>query len=77
MMKQIFKRLISIPLLCGAGLLLESCTVFQARDVALEKRSGQEAQNYYRFSAGGGERLSFESRNYLSSNLQTRCCRRS
>ncbi len=69
MTKQVLKRLFSIPFLCGAGLLLASCTVFQAREVALEKRSEQESQNYYRFSAGGGDRLSFESRNYLSSNL--------
>ena len=54
----------------GTGMLLASCNApFQAREVDLEKRSGQEAQSYYRFTAGGGENLSFESRNFLSSNL--------
>ncbi len=69
MVKDPLKRLILVPALCVAGLLMQSCTPFRAREVDLEKRSEQESQNYYRFSAGGGDRLSFESRNYLSSNL--------
>ena len=68
-MKHDLKHLFRGLVLCGTGLLLESCTPFQAREVALEKRSEQESQNYYRFSAGGADKLSFESRNYLSSNL--------
>ena len=56
-------------MLLGAGLLLESCTAFRAREVDLERRSEHEAQSYYRFTAGGGENLSFESQNFLSSNL--------
>ena len=68
-MKPKLTYLVRVLLLSGAGLLLESCTPFQAREVDLGKRSEQESQNYYRFTAGGGERLSFESRNFLSSNL--------
>ena len=51
------------------ALLLASCTTFRAREVDLERRSEEEALSYYRFSAGGGDRLSFASRNFLSSNL--------
>jgi len=69
-MKHAWKRTAAAVLLAGAGLLLSSCTTpFQARVVDLEKRSEQGSQSYYRFSAGGGENLSFESRNFLSSNL--------
>ena len=53
----------------GIALLLASCTSFQAREVALERRSEEESKDYYRFSVGGGGQLSFESRNFLSSNL--------
>ena len=56
-------------LLCGAGLLLTSCTVFRAKEIDLEKRTLQESKNYYRFTAGGGSQLSFQSQNFLSSNL--------
>ena len=56
-------------LLCGAGLLLASCTAFRAREIDLDKRSRQESNSYYRFSAGGGDQLSFQSQNFLSSNL--------
>ena len=68
-MKHVLKHLTGAAILFGVGLLLESCTPFQAREVDLGKRSEQESQSYYRFTAGGGERLSFESRNFLSSNL--------
>ena len=69
MRKQKLNQMACILYLCGTGLLLASCTPFQAREVDLEKRSEQDSQNYYRFSAGGGDNLSFESRNFLSSNL--------
>ena len=59
-------------ILCGTVLLLESCTPFRAREVDLDKRSEQESKNYYQFTAGGGDSLSFESRNFLSSNLLMR-----
>ncbi|MBQ9335886.1 MAG: hypothetical protein IJS14_01140 [Lentisphaeria bacterium] len=68
-MRSALKHSLRVLLLCGTGLLLESCTAFSAREVALNKRTEQESKSYYRFSAGGGERLSFESRNFLSSNL--------
>ena len=55
-----------LPLLAG---FLCSCTSFRAREVELEKRSESDSESYYRFTAGGGDRLSFESRNFLSSNL--------
>ena len=71
-MKKDLKRAAAAAVIAGAGLLLASCTPFRAREVDLEKRSEQESQSYYRFSAGGGERLSFESRNFLSSNLLMR-----
>ncbi|MBO4492603.1 MAG: hypothetical protein J5944_14740 [Lentisphaeria bacterium] len=72
-MKHAWKRTAAAVLL-GSGFLLSSCTTpFQARVVDLEKRSEQGSQSYYRFSAGGGENLSFESRNFLSSNLLMRC----
>ena len=53
----------------GIALFLASCTSFQAREVALSRRSEEESKDYYRFSVGGGGQLSFESRNFLSSNL--------
>ena len=69
-MKHALKHLAGVVILQGISLLLASCSSpFQAREVDLEKRSEQDAQSYYRFTAGGGERLSFESRNFLSSNL--------
>ena len=58
--------------LCGTGLLLTACNTFRAREIDLDKRSEQESKNYYRFTAGGGDSLSFESRNFLSSNLLMR-----
>ena len=69
-MKHVLKHLAGAAVLLGISLLLESCNApFRAREVDLEKRSEQESQDYYRFTAGGGERLSFESQNFLSSNL--------
>ncbi|MBR4664723.1 MAG: hypothetical protein IKO93_12690 [Lentisphaeria bacterium] len=55
--------------LCGTGLLLTACNTFRAREIDLEKRSRRESKSYYRFTAGGGENLSFQSQNFLSSNL--------
>lgn len=69
LMKYALNHLFRVLLLCGTGLLMESCTTFRAREVELAKRSEQESQNYYLFSAGGADKLSFESRNFLSSNL--------
>jgi len=68
-MKYIPNALLRIAILYGIGLLLASCTPFSAREVDMERRSEQDSQNYYRFSAGGGTSLSFESQNFLSSNL--------
>jgi len=62
-------QLAGLLMLSCTGILLQSCTPFQAREIEVDKRSEQEAQNYYRFSAGGADKLSFESRNFLSSNL--------
>ena len=71
-MKLDLKHLFVTAFLVGVGLLLESCTPFRAREIDLDKRSEQESKNYYRFTAGGGDSLSFESRNFLSSNLLMR-----
>ena len=71
-MKLDLKHLFVTAILVGVGLLLESCTPFRAREVDLDKRSEQESKNYYPFTAGGGDSLSFESRNFLSSNLLMR-----
>ena len=55
--------------LCGTGLLLTACNTFRAREIDLDKRSQRESKSYYRFTAGGGENLSFQSQNFLSSSL--------
>ena len=68
-MKNKLNCVLRILILCGIGSLLASCTPFSAKMVSLQKRSEQASQDYYRFSAGGADELSFESRNYLSSNL--------
>ena len=68
-MKHKFNSLIRISFLFGVGLLLESCTPFRAREIDLDKRSQRESNSYYRFTAGGGDKLSFQSQNFLSSNL--------
>lgn len=68
-MKFSLKQLAAWTAAPGLGLLLTSCVPFQAREVEVVSSSVQESKNYYLFTAGGGEKLSFESRNYLSSNL--------
>ena len=68
-MKFPLKHFAASAVAASIGLLLTSCATFQAREVEVAKSTEQEAKNYYLFTAGGGDKLSFESRNYLSSNL--------
>ena len=56
-------------ILCAAGLLLTGCNTFRAKEIDLEKRSQRESKSYYQFTAGGGDSLSFQSQNFLSSSL--------
>lgn len=62
-MSKWFRFLSLIPL----AVLLTGC--FYARDIGISKASEAEAREYYGISGSTSEGLSFESRNYLQSNL--------
>lgn len=70
-MKKCFRFLLLIPL----AAMLSGC--FYAREIGISEASESEAREYYGISGSTSEGLSFESRNYLQSNLLMPLCRTS
>lgn len=70
-MKKCFRFLLLIPL----AIMLSGC--FYAREIGISEASESEAREYYGISGSTSEGLSFESRNYLQSNLLMPLCRTS
>ena len=68
-MKNLFRFLLLIPL----AVMLSGC--FYAREIGISEASEAEAREYYGISGSTSEGLSFESRNYLQSNLLMPLCR--
>lgn len=58
----------TLILLCFTGLLC-SCGIFNAKEIRVSRNSAKESLDYYNISIGRVDELSFESRNFLSSNL--------
>ena len=58
----------ALALLCFTGLLC-SCGIFNAKEIRVSRNSAKESLDYYNISIGRVDELSFESRNFLSSNL--------
>ncbi len=68
-MNRAIRHLFCILLLsCSAGLLC-SCGIFNAKEIKVGRSSEKEALDYYNISIGRVDELSFETRNFLSSNL--------
>ena len=70
-MKKCFRFLLLIPL----AAMLSGC--FYAREIGISEASESEAREYYGISGSTSEGLSFDSRNYLQSNLLMPLCRTS
>ena len=49
--------------------LLTSCGFFRAKEIGVDKRTSVETRDYYNLASGKADELSFETRNFLSSNL--------
>jgi len=63
-------RLIVLPAMAAAWLLLTSCSMFSSREVTVEKASVTEKSQYYHEDSFSRQGLSFESENFLRGNME-------